>query len=64
MWVFVRIVILSRKQMTLLIHISVILLLSFQAELYRVKRAFDKAEPLYLEAIGILEESFGPDDIR
>lgn len=39
-------------------------LLSFQAELYRVKKAFDKAEPLYLEAIKILEESFGPDDVR
>ncbi|CAK9169776.1 unnamed protein product [Ilex paraguariensis] len=35
-----------------------------QAELYRVKKAFDKAEPLYLEAINILEESFGLDDIR
>ncbi|GAU22418.1 hypothetical protein TSUD_123050 [Trifolium subterraneum] len=34
------------------------------AELYRVKKAFDKAEPLYLEAIKILEESFGPDDIK
>ncbi|KAH7557027.1 hypothetical protein JRO89_XS11G0031400 [Xanthoceras sorbifolium] len=34
------------------------------AELYRVKKAFDKAEPLYLEAINILEDSFGPEDIR
>ncbi|KAF7831122.1 kinesin light chain 3-like isoform X2 [Senna tora] len=34
------------------------------AELYRIKKAFDKAEPLYLEAINILEESFGPEDIR
>lgn len=34
------------------------------AELYRVKKAFDRAEPLYLEAINILEESFGPQDIR
>jgi hypothetical protein len=41
-----------------------LLLLSFQAELYRVRKEFDKAEPLYLEAINILEESFGPDDIR
>jgi hypothetical protein len=39
-------------------------LLLFQAELYRVKKEFDKAEPLYLEAINILEESFGPEDIR
>lgn len=35
-----------------------------QAELYRVRKAFKKAEPLYLEAIDILEESFGPEDIR
>lgn len=35
-----------------------------QAELYRVKKAFDKAEPLYLDAISILEESYGHDDIR
>ncbi|OVA01125.1 Dak phosphatase [Macleaya cordata] len=35
-----------------------------QAELYRVKRAFDEVEPLYLEAINILEESFGSEDIR
>ncbi|XP_076955611.1 uncharacterized protein LOC143630503 isoform X1 [Bidens hawaiensis] len=34
------------------------------AELYRVKKAFDKAEPLYLEAINILEESYGLEDIR
>ncbi|KAL6001334.1 hypothetical protein ACLOJK_007068 [Asimina triloba] len=34
------------------------------AELYRVRKAFDKAEPLYLEALDILEESFGPEDIR
>ncbi|KAI3784422.1 hypothetical protein L1987_43521 [Smallanthus sonchifolius] len=34
------------------------------AELYRVKKAFDKAEPLYLEAINILEESYGHEDIR
>ncbi|GKC78708.1 kinesin light chain 3-like protein, partial [Tanacetum coccineum] len=34
------------------------------AELYRVKKAFDKAEPLYLEAISILEESYGHEDIR
>ncbi|KAI6687250.1 hypothetical protein NL676_024078 [Syzygium grande] len=34
------------------------------AELYRVMKAFDKAEPLYLEAVNILEESFGPQDIR
>lgn len=49
--------------MTLIIHNSFRLLL-FQAELYRVKKAFDKAEPLYLEAINILEESYGPDDVR
>ncbi|KAD0676521.1 hypothetical protein E3N88_43877 [Mikania micrantha] len=35
-----------------------------RAELYRVKKAFDKAEPLYLEAINILEESYGHEDIR
>ncbi|KAI8540931.1 hypothetical protein RHMOL_Rhmol08G0023100 [Rhododendron molle] len=35
-----------------------------EAELYRVKKVFDKAEPLYLEAVKILEESFGPEDIR
>lgn len=40
------------------------LLLLFQAELYRVNKAYNKAEPLYLEAISILEESFGPEDIR
>ncbi|XP_056173061.1 uncharacterized protein LOC130139651 isoform X2 [Syzygium oleosum] len=34
------------------------------AELYEVMKAFDKAEPLYLEAVNILEESFGPQDIR
>ncbi|KAA3458400.1 kinesin light chain 3 isoform X1 [Gossypium australe] len=34
------------------------------AELYRVKKAFDKAEPLYLDAIRILEEAFGSEDIR
>ncbi|XLR27047.1 hypothetical protein S83_054947, partial [Arachis hypogaea] len=34
------------------------------AELYRIKKDFSKAEPLYLEAIDILEEAFGPDDIR
>lgn len=38
--------------------------LLFQAELYRVNKAFDKAEPLYLKAIDILEETFGPEDIR
>ncbi|KAL6323876.1 hypothetical protein AAG906_005873 [Vitis piasezkii] len=38
--------------------------LFLQAELYRVKKLFDKAEPLYLEAINILQESFGPEDIR
>lgn len=40
------------------------LLLLFQAELYRVKKEFDIAEPLYLEAINILQESFGAEDIR
>ncbi|KAG7604108.1 Tetratricopeptide repeat [Arabidopsis thaliana x Arabidopsis arenosa] len=34
------------------------------AELYRVKKEFDKAEPLYLEAVSILEEFYGPDDVR
>ncbi|KAJ4706906.1 Kinesin light chain 3 [Melia azedarach] len=38
--------------------------LYFRAELYRVKKVFDKAGPLYLEAINILQESFGPEDIR
>lgn len=40
------------------------MLLLFQAELYRVNKAYNKAEPLYLDAISILEESFGPEDIR
>lgn len=35
-----------------------------QAEIYRVKKLFEKAEPLYLDAIQILEESFGPEDVR
>lgn len=35
-----------------------------QAELYRVNRDFDKAEPLYMEAINILEEYFGENDVR
>ncbi|WZY88671.1 hypothetical protein YC2023_045406 [Brassica napus] len=34
------------------------------AELYRVKKEFDKAEPLYLEAVSILEEYYGPEDVR
>ncbi|KFK33303.1 hypothetical protein AALP_AA6G357600, partial [Arabis alpina] len=34
------------------------------AELYRVKKEFDKAEPLYLEAVSILEEFYGPEDVR
>ncbi|KAK6125897.1 hypothetical protein DH2020_040361 [Rehmannia glutinosa] len=34
------------------------------AELFRVKKDFDKAEPLYVEAIDILEKHFGTDDIR
>ncbi|KAG6530114.1 hypothetical protein ZIOFF_012335 [Zingiber officinale] len=34
------------------------------AELYRVKREYAKAEPLYIEAISILEDSYGPNDIR
>ncbi|KAJ8427808.1 hypothetical protein Cgig2_029222 [Carnegiea gigantea] len=34
------------------------------AELYRVRKSYDKAEPLYLDAIKILEESFGPEDVR
>lgn len=35
-----------------------------QAELFRVKKDFDSAEPLYVEAINILEENFGINDIR
>lgn len=35
-----------------------------QAEFYRLKKEYEKAELLYLEAIEILEESFGSDDIR
>ncbi|KAJ3674128.1 hypothetical protein LUZ60_006120 [Juncus effusus] len=34
------------------------------AEFYRVKKEFDKAEPLYLEAVNILEDSLGTDDVR
>ncbi|CAL9224597.1 unnamed protein product [Arabidopsis halleri] len=34
------------------------------AELYRVKKEFDKAEPLYLEAVSILEDFYGPEDVR
>ncbi|RWW61912.1 hypothetical protein BHE74_00031027 [Ensete ventricosum] len=34
------------------------------AELYRVKKAYEKAEPLYLKAINILEDTFGADDVR
>ncbi|URE19755.1 Kinesin light chain [Musa troglodytarum] len=34
------------------------------AELYRVKKAYEKAEPLYLEAINILEDTFGAVDVR
>lgn len=29
-----------------------------------MNKAYNKAEPLYLDAISILEESFGPEDIR
>lgn len=35
-----------------------------QAEFYRLKKKYEKAELLYLEAIEILEESFGSNDIR
>lgn len=35
-----------------------------QAELYRVQKSYDRAEPLYLDAISILEEAFGQDDVR
>jgi len=35
-----------------------------QAEFYRLKKEYEKAELLYLEAIEILEESFQSDDIR
>ncbi|CAA0836811.1 Tetratricopeptide repeat (TPR)-like superfamily protein [Striga hermonthica] len=34
------------------------------AELFRVKKDYDKAEPLYLEAIDILENYFGTEDVR
>nr|BAK02344.1 predicted protein [Hordeum vulgare subsp. vulgare] len=34
------------------------------AEFYRLRKEYEKAEPLYLEEIEILEQSFGPDDIR
>jgi len=34
------------------------------AEFYRLRKEYEKAEPLYMEAIEILEQSFGPDDIR
>ncbi|XP_074288018.1 uncharacterized protein LOC141613170 isoform X2 [Silene latifolia] len=34
------------------------------AELYRVRKSYDKAEPLYLDAIRILEEAFGSEDVR
>lgn len=34
------------------------------AELYRMKRMFEKSEPLYLEAIELLELSLGPEDVR
>uniref|UniRef100_A0A453IM30 Uncharacterized protein n=1 Tax=Aegilops tauschii subsp. strangulata TaxID=200361 RepID=A0A453IM30_AEGTS len=34
------------------------------AEFYVLRKEFEKAEPLFLEAIEILEQSFGPDDIR
>jgi hypothetical protein len=35
-----------------------------QAEFYRLRKEYEKAELLYLEAIEILEESFGSDDVR
>lgn len=35
-----------------------------QAEFYRVQKLYDKAEPLYLDGISILEEAYGPDDVR
>ncbi|KAH7533243.1 hypothetical protein FEM48_Zijuj04G0109600 [Ziziphus jujuba var. spinosa] len=47
-----------------MLHLHATTWLLFQAELYRVNKAFDKAEPLYLKAIDILEETFGPEDIR
>ncbi|KAL0397058.1 UNVERIFIED_CONTAM: hypothetical protein Scaly_0154200, partial [Sesamum calycinum] len=34
------------------------------AEFFRLKKDFESAEPLYLEAINILEKHFGIDDIR
>lgn len=40
------------------------ILFLLQAELYKVKKDYAKAEPLYLEAINILEEYFGINDIR
>lgn len=39
-------------------------MLKLQAELYRVERMFEKAEPLYLEAIEILDVTLGPGDLR
>jgi hypothetical protein len=51
------------KQHSLLFPISNIIL-SPQAEFYRLTKEYEKAEPLYMEAIEILEQSFGPDDIR
>ena len=53
---------LSKFKICFTLHFTYFLLL--QAELYRVQKAFDKAEPLYLEAIDILEEAFGPEDVR
>ncbi|KAG7578827.1 Tetratricopeptide-like helical domain superfamily [Arabidopsis thaliana x Arabidopsis arenosa] len=32
--------------------------------LYRVEKEFDKAKPLYLEAVSVLEDLYGPEDVR
>lgn len=40
------------------------MILQLQAELYRVQKDFDKAEPLYVEAINILEGYYGLNDVR
>ena len=35
-----------------------------QAELYRVRREYAKAEPLYLEAVGRMKAALGPESYR
>lgn len=72
-FILVMEIIFFHEDMTVYLEVYLVLLFIFcqwlftwllQAELYRVRKAFEKAEPLYLEAISILEESFGADDIR